>query len=147
VRGRIGCRWALLIGAALASCDSHAPTARDASVDAAPDAALDDAAPHAAPAEALGHCDPLAANPCLGGVECVEGCPYSARPGAGPRGGLCRVPGREQCGCGIIPDPCTTPGLDCLMPACCDDEGLCVTSQEKATICAGPDAFRFECGP
>jgi hypothetical protein len=48
---------------------------------------------------------------------------------------------------GIIPDPCTTPGLDCLNPACGDYDGLCVTPQEKATICAGPDAFRFQCGP
>ena len=129
--------WMLLLGLALAGCHTAAANAPDASGDAAPDAA---------PAEALGHCDPLGA-PCSGGVECVEGCPFSVRPGAGPRGGLCRVPGREQCGCGIVPSPCTTPGLDCLMPACCDDEGLCVTPQEKATICAGPDAFRFDCRP
>jgi hypothetical protein len=127
----------VLLLVTVAGCHGAAALAPDPSEDAAADVA---------PVAALGHCDPLGA-PCGGGVECVEGCPVSARPGAGPRGGLCRVPEREQCGCGIVPYPCTTPGLDCLMPACCDDEGLCVRPQEKAMICAGPDAFRFACGP
>jgi hypothetical protein len=31
------------------------------------------------------------------------------------------------------------------MPSCCDYAGLCVTADEKAAICAGPDALRFQC--
>lgn len=46
---------------------------------------------------------------------------------------------------GVIPDPCTTPGLDCLYAACGDYEGVCVTPAEKTAICAGPDAVRFAC--
>ena len=89
----------------------------------------------------LGHCSPgKPTDQCPSSSLCVEGCPSQ-----GPAGGVCSVPGRESCGCGVVLQPCTTPGLNCLMPSCCDYEGLCVTPEEQATICAGPDAVRFQC--
>lgn len=99
----------------------------------------------------LSHCIPGALAHCSSGSTCVEGCPSptAAGPNSGisARGGVCSVPTRESCGCGVVLQPCTTPGLTCLMPSCCDYEGLCLTPDERATICAGPDAVRFHCGP
>jgi hypothetical protein len=143
-----GCHSALSIGG---DGDAGRLDAADASSAEAPDtsSAGGDAIPSVEAGAILGFCLPGAAGACPSGSQCVPGCPYqpnSLRPIKGP-GGLCSVPGRESCGCGIVPAPCTTPGLDCLMPACCDYEGLCVTPAEKATICAGPDAVRFACGP
>ncbi len=92
----------------------------------------------------LGPLDPcsLAGEACPGESRCVEACsgvpPTSA-------GGVCTVPGRDGCGCGAALDPCEDPGLRCLMPACCDAEGVCVTPAERDAICAGAAASRFDC--
>jgi hypothetical protein len=113
------------------------------------DAEAIDAGDAPAPVEAgapLGHCLPHADGACPSGSTCVEGCPWQPNQSFIPApGGLCTFPGREQCGMGIVPNPCTTPGLACLYAGCGDYEGICVTPTEKATICAGPDAVRFAC--
>ena len=59
--------------------------------------------------------------------------------------GICSVPGRDTCGCGAVSDPCDTPGTVCLMPACCDYPGICVTPAERASICARPEGAHFDC--
>ena len=84
-----------------------------------------------------GEGDPL----CGQGSSCIGGCPLKGG------GGLCSVAGRETCGCGIIDQPCTTPGLECLYPSCCDYQGLCLTPDERQTVCAGPLAAKFNCAP
>jgi hypothetical protein len=94
----------------------------------------------------LGPCRPGAADACPVGSSCVQGCPNVSSPTLTTPGGLCSVPGRESCGCGVVLSPCTTAGMGCLMPACCDFEGLCVTPAERVAICSGPDALRFNCG-
>jgi hypothetical protein len=92
----------------------------------------------------LSHCTPGDSNPCSPQSTCIQGCPN--KPGLlGPPGGICSVPGRESCGCGVVDQPCTSPGFKCLYPSCCDYEGLCVTQEERAAICAGADAPRFAC--
>jgi hypothetical protein len=93
--------------------------------------------------EALGSCTPDAG--CGSGSLCIGGCPSSAMPSIGAAGGICSVPGRDTCGCGAVLDPCTTPGTVCLMPACCDYEGICVTPAERAAICARPEGAHFDC--
>jgi hypothetical protein len=144
----IGSVAALALGVALAGCHANSPVGPKADAgDANQRDEADEMSLDAPPGEALGHCVP-GPNECVAGAVCVQGCIPRAYPGTGkPVGGLCTFPGRERCGCGIVPAPCTTPGFDCLSPACCDFEGLCVTPEEKAVICAGPDAFRFACGP
>jgi hypothetical protein len=117
--------------------DAALPIAGPPDAGAAPDA---DAALPAEAEVGLDPCIPDAGGACPAGSICVEGCPRPTSPG-----GLCTVPGRERCGMGIVPNPCTTPGLDCLYAACGDLEGLCVTPTERARICAGPDAVRFAC--
>lgn len=92
---------------------------------------------------ALASCAP--ATGCGTGSTCIEGCPSSARPSIGSVPGICSVPGRDSCGCGAALDPCTTPGTVCLMPACCDYEGICVTPPERAAICARPEGAHFDC--
>ena len=92
---------------------------------------------------ALASCTPDAG--CGTGSMCIEGCPSSAKPSIGAVGGICSVPGRDTCGCGVALDPCTTPGTICLMPACCDYEGICVTPAERAAICARPESAHFDC--
>ena len=94
---------------------------------------------------ALASCEPAAG--CGTGSTCIEGCPSSARPSIGSAPGICSVPGRDTCGCGAVLDPCTTPGTACLMPACCDYEGICVTPAERASICARPEGAHFDCSP
>ena len=84
-----------------------------------------------------GQGDPL----CGQGSSCIVGCPSKGA------GGLCSVAGRETCGCGIIDQPCTTPGLECLYPSCCDYQGLCLTPPERQAVCAGPLAAKFNCTP
>ena len=91
----------------------------------------------------LASCAPGSA--CGSGSTCIEGCPASAKPSVGAVGGICSVPGRDSCGCGAAIDTCTTPGTLCLMPACCDYEGICVTPIERAAICARPEAAHFDC--
>ena len=91
----------------------------------------------------LASCVPGSA--CGSGASCIEGCPASAKPSIGSVGGICSVPGRDTCGCGVALDPCTTPGTACLMPACCDYEGICVTPAERAAICARPEGAHFDC--
>jgi len=93
----------------------------------------------------LAHCIPAEPHGCVSGSKCVEGCPSSQSPQISAAGGICSVPGREACGCGVADMPCTSPGFKCLYPSCCDFEGLCVTQAERADICAGPDAPRFAC--
>jgi hypothetical protein len=93
----------------------------------------------------LGSCRPGTADSCSAGSTCVAGCPMGSNPMVTTPGGLCSAPGRETCGCGVVLSPCTTPGLACLLPSCCDFEGLCVTPSERAVICSGPDAIRFDC--
>jgi hypothetical protein len=82
---------------------------------------------------------------CGAGSTCIEGCPSSAEPSVGAVGGICSVPGRDTCGCGAVADPCDTPGTVCLMPACCDYEGICVTPTERAEICSRPESTHFDC--
>jgi len=83
-----------------------------------------------------GEGDPL----CGKGSSCIEGCPDKGG------GGLCSVVGRETCGCGaIVYQPCTTPGLQCLYPSCCDFQGLCLTPAERQAVCSGPLAAKFNC--
>ena len=84
-----------------------------------------------------GEGDPL----CGQGSSCIVGCPYQGN------GGLCSVVGREACGCGAIDQPCTTPGLECLYPSCCDYQGLCLTPDERQAVCDGPLAEKFNCTP
>lgn len=111
---------------------------RDASDATAPGA--DGAREGADEYQPLGHCVPGGPGQCSAGSTCVHGCMNRLL----DPGGVCSVPGRELCACGFIPSPCTTPGLVCL--TCCDSgDGLCVTPAEKADICAGPDAKRFDC--
>jgi hypothetical protein len=93
----------------------------------------------------LAHCVPGEASSCVTGSHCVEGCPSNLLPSGVARGGICTGVGRESCGCAANPAPCTTPGLECLLPACCEAEGVCVTPEERTAICAGPDAVRFAC--
>jgi hypothetical protein len=96
------------------------------------------AARHCTPNQDGGDCPPES--------TCVEGCPFGSSATITSPGGVCSIPGRESCGCGVVAQPCTTPGLECLMPACCDYGGLCVTPEEKAAVCNGPDGVRFRCG-
>ena len=92
---------------------------------------------------ALASCAP--ATGCGAGSTCIEGCPASAKPSIGAVPGICSGPGRDTCGCGAVLDPCDTPGTVCLMPACCDYEGICVTPAERAAICARPEGAHFDC--
>ena len=67
-------------------------------------------------------------------------------PGCAPNGqsdGVCKVPGRETCGCGAAAQACTTAGTSCLMPSCCDHQGLCVTDSERQAVCSGLMASHF----
>jgi hypothetical protein len=82
---------------------------------------------------------------CLYGLACIEGCPASRLPYYTSVAGICSMGGRDSCGCGAVADTCSTPGTACLMPACCDYQGLCVTAEERATICARPEAVHFDC--
>lgn len=95
----------------------------------------------------LAHCRPNEGDQCPSGAACVEGCPFGLQSSIPEPGGVCSVPGREPCGCGAFDQPCTTPGLECLYPSCCDFAGICVTPEEKTAICMGPDAIRFACVP
>lgn len=106
-------------------------TGADAVVDSSADAAD-------APIAPLASCTPTAS--CGAGSDCITGCPTS-----GPERGVCSVPGRDMCGCGAVLDPCETPGTVCLMPACCDYKGVCVTPAERADICSRPEGARFDC--
>jgi hypothetical protein len=127
-----------------ATPDAARPDARPNA--ASPDAAPPDAAPDAVTnSKPLEHCVPGDASACGSQSHCVEGCPSSALPAGNASGGICTGAARESCGCGVNPTPCTTPGLECLLPSCCDYEGLCVTPEERAAICKGPDAVRFAC--
>jgi len=92
----------------------------------------------------LASCGP-AASGCGGGSTCIDGCPASHFPDAGSVGGVCSVPGRDTCGCGAVLDTCATAGTTCLMPACCDYPGVCVTPAERAEICARPESIHFDC--
>jgi hypothetical protein len=104
----------------------------------------EEASPMTSTDKPLSHCTPGDSNPCSPQSTCIQGCPN--KPGlVGPPGGICSVPGRESCGCGVVDQPCTSPGFKCLYPSCCDYEGLCVTEEERAAICSGPDAPRFAC--
>jgi hypothetical protein len=91
----------------------------------------------------LASCEP--GSSCGSGSTCIEGCPASVRASIGSEGGICSVPGRDSCGCGAVLDACQTPGTVCLMPACCDYEGICVTPAEHAAICARPEGAHFDC--
>lgn len=82
----------------------------------------------------------LGTNACGTGSTCVQGCPN-----AGSQVGICSVPGRDTCGCGGVLDLCDTPGTVCLMPACCDYQGICVTPAERAAICERVEGARFDC--
>ncbi|MEL6179549.1 MAG: hypothetical protein AAFS10_11380, partial [Myxococcota bacterium] len=52
--------------------------------------------------------------------------------------GLCTLPERSSCGCGVLWQDCETAGTTCLA-AGCDHEGLCVTPEEMRVICAAPE--------
>jgi hypothetical protein len=93
---------------------------------------------------AFSSCTPSGAT-CGAGSACIEGCPSSAKQSIGDVPGICSVPGRDTCGCGVVVDPCVTPGTICLMPACCDYQGICVTPAERAAICARPEGAHFDC--
>jgi hypothetical protein len=86
----------------------------------------------------LATCSPAA--PCGASSSCIRGCPSD-----GAVIGVCSVPGRDTCGCGGILDPCDAPGTTCLMPACCDNPGICVTPAERAEICARAEGAAFDC--
>lgn len=123
------------------TCRPVADAATDgASSDATDESTVLDAASDGSP---LGSCVP--GSVCGPGSTCIEGCPASAKPAIGSVGGICSVPGRDTCGCGATIDTCTTPGTVCLMPACCDYEGICVTPAERAAICARPESAHFDC--
>jgi len=100
------------------------------------DAGLAPAAPLASCALAVG---------CTAGSTCIEGCPGFGTSSSVPAAGICSVPGRDSCGCGVVADPCETPGTTCLMPACCDYPGICVTPDERVAICARPEGAHFDC--
>ena len=82
----------------------------------------------------------LGTNACGTGSTCIQGCPNT-----GSLAGVCSVPGRDTCGCGGVLDPCDTPGTVCLMPACCDYMGICVTPAERVAICARVESGHFDC--
>jgi len=113
------------------------------------DAGTDRSGHDSGTSDAMGDRGPLAScvadSSCGAGSSCVEGCPSSAKPSIGGVGGICSVPGREMCGCGAVLQPCQTPGTACLMPACCDYEGICVNPTERAAICARPEGAHFDC--
>ena len=111
---------------------------------AVPDSSTDtegttDSTTDAGAGETLASCL-LGTNTCGAGSACIQGCPN-----AGSLAGVCRVPGRDTCGCGAVLDPCDTPGTVCLMPACCDYQGICVTPAERAAICARVESGHFDC--
>ena len=108
--------------------------ATDSSADTAADAAS-----AADAADTLASCLP-GTNACGAGSTCIQGCPNAGSPA-----GVCSVPGRDSCGCGSVLDPCNTPGTVCLTPACCDYMGICVTTGERAAICARPEGAHFDC--
>jgi hypothetical protein len=103
-----------------------------------------DAAPDATSDATSGYLEPCysADQSCPPDSYCIEACYYT--PNGGP-GGVCAVPGRDGCGCGVVFDACEDPGLQCLMPSCCDWQGVCVTPEERAKVCAGAAAPRFDC--
>lgn len=122
------------------SRSDSAPT-EAGSRDANPEAIASDGGP------SLKHCVPNQPGECSSGSICVEGCPYGWNSNIPSTGGVCSVPGRESCGCGAFLQPCTTVGLHCLFPSCCDFLGVCVTDAEERALCAGADAVRFRCPP
>ena len=91
----------------------------------------------------LGSC--MSGNTCLYGLSCIEGCPASRLGLADAPPGICSIAGRDTCGCGAVDDPCETAGTVCLRPACCDFQGVCVTPDERAAICARPESVHFDC--
>jgi hypothetical protein len=91
----------------------------------------------------LASCEP--GSSCGSGSTCIEGCPASVKSSIGSVGGICSVPGRDTCGCGAVLKTCQTAGTSCLMPACCDYDGICVTPAERAAICARPEGAHFDC--
>jgi hypothetical protein len=107
---------------------------------AAPDSSTDTGdATDAGAGETLASCL-LGTNTCGAGSACIQGCPNT-----GSLAGVCSVPGRDTCGCGAVVDLCDTPGTVCLMPACCDYQGICVTPAERAAICARVESGHFDC--
>lgn len=120
---------------------NHCRSILDAgSADSSADTAADVAMPaDATDAATLASCF-LGTNACGTGSTCIQGCPN-----AGSLTGVCSVPGRDTCGCGGVLDPCDTPGTVCLMPACCDSLGICVTPAERAAICARVESGHFDC--
>jgi len=106
-----------------------------------PDAGVADAS--VAKGAPLASCVP--ASGCAAGSTCIEGCPASRMSTPAPAVGVCSVPGRDACGCGAVADPCDTSGTVCLMPACCDYPGICVTPEERGAICARPESAHFDC--
>jgi hypothetical protein len=157
----IGVALAALAGAGCTKCNvdcipGYEPTSDGCSCHPVPDAGADrnrfdasdgstspDGSDGATDGGPLASCVPGTA--CGSGSTCIEGCPASVRPSIGAVGGICSVPGRDTCGCGVALDTCQTPGTVCLMPACCDYEGICVTPAERAAICARPEAAHFDC--
>ena len=111
----------------------------DSSTDAAADTASAADAGDAGDAATLASCL-LGTNTCGAGSTCIQGCPNE-----GSLAGVCSVPGRDTCGCGGVLDPCDTPGTVCLMPACCDYMGICVTPAERVAICARVESGHFDC--
>ena len=101
------------------------------SQDAATDATVD--------AATLKACAPNVP-PCGAGRTCILGCARD-----NPERGVCSFPDRDSCGCGAVLDECETPGTTCLMPACCDYPGVCVTAVERAAICGRPEGAGFDC--
>jgi len=99
-----------------------------------------DGAADAPPAATLMACAPNVP-PCGAGRTCILGCARD-----NPERGVCSFPDRDSCGCGAVLDECETPGTTCLMPACCDYPGVCVTPVERAAICARPESAGFDCG-
>jgi hypothetical protein len=92
-----------------------------------------------APAEACG-CD----GACMAGARCIRDI-VSTVTGSHPGGfAVCTSTDAGLCVCGVWLDDRCQGGAGCVCPGA-DDNGLCLTPEQKATLCAGPLAKSFNC--
>lgn len=87
-----------------------------------------------APGEACG-CD----GACVGEAQCVQtGAPFR-------RLNVCTSVSAGVCVCGVSLDDRCRNGALCVCPSGGDDNGVCVTLEERAVLCSGALATSFNC--